>query len=114
MKHILGLEIEINHKIKALKENTVRTLESKPPKALNAIKDDVGMMKIKLDKVLKCWEEHYKVNFNAKFPYGKSVVMLYQKQHKYKNIAMRSPMTIRSAIEGCNILKSLVFIKVLT
>ena len=29
------------------------------------------MMKIKLDKVLKCWEEHCKVNFNAKFPYGK-------------------------------------------
>lgn len=39
---------------------TVRYLESKPSKQLNA--------KDKLDEVLRCREEHYKVNLNTKFP----------------------------------------------
>ena len=85
----------------------VRNLESKKPKPLNTIKDVNGSLKTNLKDVLQCWEDHFKIHLNTKFPHDQeamdSIPQPTQPQTADHNITLDE---IQSAIKRCKVRKA--------
>ena len=53
---------------------TVKDLEGAPKKTIHTIIDKQGKKQTNINKVLKCWEEHFQQHLNKEFPHHQSTI----------------------------------------
>ena len=73
-KKVLKLEDDFKKNNSRNLFRTVRELEGKPKKALALAKDKKGNLHSQINKVLQCWEEHFKIHLNSTFQHDPAAI----------------------------------------